>query len=951
MKRLEIEKKFVYWLCALFFAFLAGTGILLSGVQLPQLKMEVSPPGYPPDGEFWNISIWEFKMFESGWIKCSNGTVILYSEAGERYIFYTDIEGTVKIEYRPEYGKVKIEAIKEGFQGAIWIPAHRFLNLNIVIAFYSIFVAVCGVTVKVVKRFFKLEKKLSALVKSIGYVVSITQIVLMFLATKWFWDNYKNSSTWGFSSVIWGPIEFEHLILLSVSLVAMLIAYMAAARARKEWHWSGVKEEWRYLECKISVLLTLAVIVIVFVILFTNQATSFSPIYSYTLTTFASLIAIVPTVSLTVIGISTSGYSIKLARIYRRCIYFWYLLLIYLIIILISTYGLLYPDKATTTLNAILPILSGYGILYLIPYFLAMMRLLDAKKAIEKLGQQINPKYLIPVMKDETVALVPPPEDPLFPMMEISLKAIEEKDMEMLQLTLEEVVRRYTKILTFMNKLRPRQKSTFGEVTSEAITTGEMRKIVEHFINHLRSLAETAVKEKYERAVVCVIKYLMNFAEETMKYRFIEAFRGDSLPTFQWIYEIDDLGRKCSYLFFWDGAASSLRALSNLSEVAMHHQYLDLQQGIASYAKDLSLEGMKNPYSPKHFFLGIALHSMSKVVQSRIKHGVYDFNVESEIEDFNLVTLEALKKAFFATGQILSRCYEELLAVVFFDFYVHKGEKEEIVAKTIWDVFPFKFLQWRTLTFLIQDRKIRKLRYIPQEYSPKEALKDLINNGLGKAIEQAVLLKEKAIASELCSTLVELSQTFYRFKDEELIKEVCSILREAHIAVEDPEDFRMENIPRMLFAMGYACTFSKFESSAQEVISYLKSLAINTAEKSFQEASMRIAFLIEYLGAAAIDMKSMKIAYEALNATIEFEEYYIKKYGSLPQVNNIDLLTHLLKEEEWKRLGRFEPHLMEEKGWLYRLLGDKIDTQRSIVSDEALDQFYAIYLFRKIPSI
>lgn len=205
--------------------------------------------------------------------------------------------------------------------------------------------------------------------------------------------------------------------------------------------WNVFKEKWNYLECKFSILLTLIVLSALLIVIFTSYTLPILQVYSYTLTTFAALLAIVPTVSLTVIGISTSGYSIKLAKIYQRNVYFWYLLLAYITIILLSMFGLLYPNIDTPLLNTITFILSFYGIVYLIPYFLAMMRLLDPKKAIEKLGQRINPYNVISIIEHETLSLVPPPEDTIFPLMEISINAIENKDVELLQLTLAEIVK------------------------------------------------------------------------------------------------------------------------------------------------------------------------------------------------------------------------------------------------------------------------------------------------------------------------------------------------------------------------------------------------------------------------------------------------------------------------------------------------------------------------------
>lgn len=947
----KMQKKFVLWLLFVSMAFLVGTGVMLSIVQRPQLKVEMSPPGYPPVGESWKITVWENEMSGSGWVKSSNASVILFTETNDTYIFSTDLKGLVEAEYRPEYGKVTIEVVKEGFRGTSWIPAYRFIDLSIVIAFYTIFIAVTGATIKVISGFFKFEKRLSNFTKFIGYTISAMQVVATFLASRWFWDNYQTGRTWGFNSVIWTPLEFEHLIFLSGSLMVSMALFILIKTKWKEESWSGLKEEWQYLECKITVLGTLAMLSIILTVVFTGLTFSFSPIYSHIFTSFVSLIAIVPSVSLAVIEISTSGYSVKFARVYRKSVYFWYLLVIYTVIILISAFGLLYPNTNAPMLNTITPILSGFGISYLIPYFLAMIRLLDPKKAIGKLGQQINLGSLISIIKRKTVTLVPPPEDPLFPMTEMGIKAIREGDIEMLQLTLREFVRRYSQVLGSLEKVRPQADVTFGEVATEVVVSGRMQEIIEHFINHLRSIKDSTIKERYEQAVSCVIEYFNKFAKETMKYRFIEAHLGNSISSYKWIYEIYLLGEVCLYLSFWDGAASSLRALSDLSIAAMRNDYEGLQYSIAGLVKDLSISETKKPTSPKYFLPGVALHSMSDVVQSRMENGAYDFALEHEIEYMNTLSRETLKEAYYASGPILSRCYEKLLAVAFFDFYVSKGEEPGSVAKVIWDVFPFKFLYHDPLVFLVNDRSKRKIVFTSDRYSPEKVLKDLIRKGLVEAAKQAIILEKYVNISEICFTLQELSRTFYKFEDKESIKEVCEAFIAIYKSAENLKDFRIVRIPTKIFSMGYACTGLGLKETALDIISYLKSLTVFVAvNRSDPETSMIIASLVEYLGAAAIEINSMDVAAQALNAIIEFEEDYTKKIGALPKVNHVNLLVRRMKRVG-SRFGYADPYFDDEKGWLYRLFGDSIYLEKPIMSEKALDQFYTMYLFRKLPSL
>ena len=138
------------------------------------------------------------------------------------------------------------------------------------------------------------------------------------------------------------------------------------------------------------------------------------------------MVAIVPSVSLAVIEISSSSYSIKLAGIYTKSPYFWFLVFIDITVILFS--GLNFLSTKIEILQTITPLLAFFGILYLLPYFKAMMRLLDPEKAISKLGQQINLDSLLNVIKHKTIGPISPPSDPLFPLIGIGFKAIKKEN-------------------------------------------------------------------------------------------------------------------------------------------------------------------------------------------------------------------------------------------------------------------------------------------------------------------------------------------------------------------------------------------------------------------------------------------------------------------------------------------------------------------------------------------
>lgn len=234
MKRAKHSKsdtRFVLLVAAVALAFIAGSGIQLSIFHplYPELKIEASPPGYPPNGETWKIAVWQWNGSSgSSWVKSSNASVTLFLETGETRTILTGSDGEATVDYRPEFGTVRIEASKEGFPAAVWIPASRFVSLAIAMAFYTAFFALAGITVAVMRTFFKSKNQLPKTVRTLGYCASVTLVIFSFLAGRWFYRNLQAGATWGFNAAVFGPIVFEHLFIVLGLLACFILLYEIA---------------------------------------------------------------------------------------------------------------------------------------------------------------------------------------------------------------------------------------------------------------------------------------------------------------------------------------------------------------------------------------------------------------------------------------------------------------------------------------------------------------------------------------------------------------------------------------------------------------------------------------------------------------------------------------------------------------------------------------------------
>lgn len=230
-KHSKSDTRFVLFVAAVALAFIVGSAIQLSLLPspFPELKIEASPPGYPPNGETWKITVWQWNGSSgSSWVKSSNASVTLFLETGETRTILTGFGGEATVEYRPEFGTVRIEASKEGFPTAVWIPASRFVSLAMAMAFYTAFFALAGITVTVMRTYFKSENQLPKTVRFLGYCASVTLVIFSFLAGRWFYKNLQTGPTWGFNATVFGPIIFEHLFIVLGLLACFILLYEIA---------------------------------------------------------------------------------------------------------------------------------------------------------------------------------------------------------------------------------------------------------------------------------------------------------------------------------------------------------------------------------------------------------------------------------------------------------------------------------------------------------------------------------------------------------------------------------------------------------------------------------------------------------------------------------------------------------------------------------------------------
>jgi hypothetical protein len=322
--------------------------------------------------------------------------------------------------------------------------------------------------------------------------------------------------------------------------------------------------------------------------------------------------------------------------------------------------------------------------------------------------------------------------------------------------------------------------------------------------------------------------------------------------------------------------------------------------------------------------------------------------LEHEIEYINEISRKnAIEVDYFNFGPVLARSYERLIAVGFFDLYCEKGQNPEEVARIIWDSVRYKMLHLETLRFILQNKGKRKTVFYRDQYSPEDALNDLVVDGLERIAEHSIGGNKDLYASEICSTLHELSLIPFKLRDEETIGKLCDVFSRIYEKAAT-ENYRTAKIPAIIFSVGYAYVKLGSAVAAKSIVEKIKQLAISITTKQNSEQSMIVASLIGYLSAFSIDIGDLKFANEALDELISFENEY-SKIGKLPTITAVDLLAEQLKQMK-STFGVNNYYFDDVKGWLYRLfisLKIDFDLQKPIVSETGLTEFLVLYQSRK----
>lgn len=221
----------------------------------------------------------------------------------------------------------------------------------------------------------------------------------------------------------------------------------------------------------------------------------------------AATIALVITLSLVAVQLAAQSYSTRVIDVYKNNPDMWILLSIYIVVIFYGLGLLKVIDIGVAGINMEFAIFAAYflgffAFVCLVPYMLKTLDLLKPSTVIKLLAADITKEKLLKRWEKEWDEIAE--NDPLQPIMEIVITALERNDNE-----------------TAKNGLRSIVNSTIPYIESSESSILEKHRISIFTVEYIIKVGKYAVrKENWEIALFTLIK-LNDFGIKTIEYGFI----------------------------------------------------------------------------------------------------------------------------------------------------------------------------------------------------------------------------------------------------------------------------------------------------------------------------------------------------------------------------------------------------------------------------------------------
>jgi hypothetical protein len=214
----------------LFFLIPLGRFIPLQGVGLPQLKMDVTPLGYPIDGGTWEIKTWGSVNNGVDWTTLGDVNISVTTHNNGTFHIISDEDGKATFQYLKTMGTVAFHASHKEYGTYDWVPEESFVDNNLSLLVLGIF----GVgTPSFIWQLLAKNRRSNKIEKALFYSLLGLTVIGWTLSFFWFYE-WKLGTEWGFGNAIinlgFYSIDFyPHLwTIFLIVLVLVFLSFLAS---------------------------------------------------------------------------------------------------------------------------------------------------------------------------------------------------------------------------------------------------------------------------------------------------------------------------------------------------------------------------------------------------------------------------------------------------------------------------------------------------------------------------------------------------------------------------------------------------------------------------------------------------------------------------------------------------------------------------------------------------
>jgi len=584
----------------------------------------------------------------------------------------------------------------------------------------------------------------------------------------------------------------------------------------------------------------------------------------------AAVFALVITLSLVVVQIAASSYSVRVIHIFKRLPDLWILIFIYIFTIFYSLAILKMIDQVDQNVNDLTYdisfsfILGVFAFIALVPYFLNVIEFTNPYTLLSHLAKSINEDKII--MSHH----IGDQNDPFQPLMDIIYSSFNKYDMG---IVIEGMEAMESKIMILL-------KST----KKEEVNIEKINEIANRFLSHLSGLAKVIVDRRDEDASILALNIFGRIGTEASK--------GDlNQVTDLVIWSLGPVGINCAENHLEEPASRAIFHIKSIGDICVENLAEEEVIWAISGIDRIAIKSAQNqlvwPLSMAATCLGsIAVKACEMKIEKAIDRSVWS------LQSYGILCGEKrLEPA--AANVLLSLC--EIVSA-----YIKKSLDDKAAQVIVsFDIIGVKFLENNLAIAAIQVVESLKKIGIEAANRKQEKVSIRVAESLGSTGLNAAEKNLKEITGRVIASLGSLGSTLAKSNSEkgtisavkslEKIALKCIVLNSLDLTISAINSIR--NIGETIFYKKDATiNLENDDETARRIAESLAAIASKANSQDLIEILHKLIFEIRYIGQLSAREKFPRTAFQ----TAESFRYLSCQLKEAPQYKILPLLVETL---------------------------------------------------------